>query len=221
MADKPFRLTKVISPVQMTRTLGNWTVNAFPDVGDASDWELLSASVNPAFTIAWSQTIDLEGWVRGEKTAFFGNLFRQIPTLPLTTVAFDPSGGSTMTDTLVVTDSPVSDVGDEVSGLGTFTSNTDFFATKMCNVRDYVQTQNAPNYFAPLDTRELGSNDPTATDKLYLYRIVNFVPSALLQDNDTVLFYPQRFVGTGLTTEESDLVHLGRLYKSFEHISVG
>ena len=72
-----------------------------------------------------------------------------------------------------------------------------------------------PNYVQLERSQTFGSGDPTAADKLYCYRIVTTIVDDL--DSNSVVFIPAaRQILNGYMDEETELVYMQRLKRSYE-----
>ena len=68
----------------------------------------------------------------------------------------------------------------------------------------------------PINTNEFGSMNPTATDKLYITRIVNCQIGTTAQEGGFCFVPPTRFIIKGMLKSESDLSYIYRLKDSFK-----
>ena len=77
-----------------------------------------------------------------------------------------------------------------------------------------------PNYVALERSQTFGSGDPTAADKLFCYRILTMVTDDL-GDNSVVVSPAARQVLNGYIDEETELVYMQRLKRSYELATQG
>ena len=158
-----------------------------------------------------------------ELTLFFGSQGLQRSSTYFTSITPLPVGGGRVSDIFIVSDVPLQDVGAlGTPSLATSTqagfnaSPDDALNTKFARGSVMVQSTNTPGVMIESDTWNFGSNDPTASDSLYLYRWVGLVTSGIPQNNDTITIPDLRYIATGITTKEPDLIHINRLRLSYE-----
>ena len=68
----------------------------------------------------------------------------------------------------------------------------------------------------PIHTNDFGSMNPTATDKLYITRIVYCQTGSTVQEGGFAFIPPTRFIIKGMLKSESDLSYIYRLKDSFK-----
>lgn len=216
MADDPFQLKKTIDGGTFIYDIAtlSWTIR----VGTAPNWTKVSGN-----TFLSEEKLDIAGLSMQELTLFFGSQGLQRSTSYHTTITPLPIGGARALEIFIVSDVPLQDVGAlGTPSLGTSTqagfniSPDDALNTKFARGSIFVQSTNTPGVMIEADTWDFGSNDPTAADTLYLYRWISFVTSGIPINNDTISVPSLRYIATGITTKEPDLIHINRLRLSYE-----
>lgn len=199
--------------------------------GQTNDWDITVAVDSP--NEGWEvlaggfflnrQTIDLHGLTAQEKTMFFSTQYLQRPIGYLTDLDFATTGGMTITDQFIVSDTPLDDIRGAFAGASTSfqagynSSPDDYITIKLAEGVVAAQNNAIPVMMAITDSWSFGSGDPTASNKLYLYRWVNIdtvntpiAAGAIVQVPDV------RYVGLGVTTKEKELVWMQRQKRAFE-----
>jgi hypothetical protein len=202
-------LAKEFGLLRVDRTAGTFTLRT--DIS-ADGWKQLTpgAYVNRTY-------FDLAGISMEDKTLFFEGAALQ-ETLNPTNVPSTPGNLTTIVD--IMSNKPL----DDTDALGAVTfGNTSasggakltFDQTTYMRLRVFVvdlDTQ-AGGYFIPLSDNQLGSLSPTASDRVYVTRVVSFTPVA----NDVVLaVYPVRYLLRANAKEEPEFEYLMRLKRSYE-----
>jgi hypothetical protein len=215
--DKAFRIMREIAPLSLVFAgppSGEWQIDA-----SSPGWEKLAAT--NAFLA--TEEIDLQGITRQDLTMFFANNYTQRAAPYSCNLTVDSTyGGVEIVDNMVVSDVPLKDIRNvPVSSIkaGFNVSPDDYMTLKLAEGVIFTQTSNAPNTMVMTDSFSYASGDPSASDKVYLYRWIqihtdfNLPP---LPDGTTIVIPAKRYVGTGITTEEPELVWMMRLKRSFE-----
>jgi len=214
MADEPFEIKKTIDGGTFIYDIATleWNVRIAPN------WTKVSGG-----TFLSEETLDIAGLSMQELTLFFGSQGLQRSTTYFTSMTPLPTGGGRVIDIFIVSDVPLQDVGAlGTPSLGTSTeagfnvSPDDALNTKFARGSVMVQSSNTPGVMIESDTWNFGSNDPTASDSLYLYRWVGLVTSGIPVNLDTITIPSLRYIATGIATKEPDLIHINRLRLSYE-----
>jgi len=217
MSDKPFRITKVLDGAQWVWDVpGNkWDIDPTYELGSGNNWEVLGASL-----FLSRETLDIAGLSVEERTLFFGTQTLQKSIAYTTSITASPAGGGSLSDTIVVSDVPLGDAdgATPLSILAGFNMSPDNYEnTILGNGTVYVQSTNAPLTMMQSDAWNFGSGDPTATNQLYLYRWVNIISGFGVANAGNLISVPDvRYVATGMSTQEPDLVYINRLRLSYE-----
>jgi len=220
--DKAFRLVKEIPALfakYETSPAGDWVVNTSSIAPiTIGGWEKL----NSTGLFFRSDEIDLQGIMREEKTLFFASNYTQRADPYQSGLEVNTTfGGVEIIDRMIVSDVPLKDIRNAPvasirAGFGS--SPDDYMTVKLAEGVVFVQTINAPNTMVMTDSYSFASGDPTASDKLYLYRWVQISRNLniVVPEDTTVIVPAKRYVATGISTEEPELVWMMRLKRSFE-----
>lgn len=226
MEDKAFRIVKEFdaATIEMSSSPGIWEVVA-GDIGYQGDgWKALA---NNAFY--WTDTLDLHGITRQERTLFFSNNMLQRPWPYLTTVTPPASGsglGYSIIDQMVVSDipldSPTATTAPWSQTAGYSDTKDDYMSVKLGQGFLASSTDSSPKALPIVDSWSFGGNDPTASNRLYLYRWIHIlsVTGTVFAQGEQIGFPNYRYVGSGISTTEPDLVWIMRLRRSFEEVRV-
>lgn len=216
MSDRPFRITKVLDG-------GNWQWDALGNKWDihpgelavSNNWEVLNTKL-----FLSRESLDVAGLSVEDRTLFFGTQNLQKSMAYSSTITVSPAGGATVIDIVVVSDVPLGDADGTTpfSLMAGFNLSPDNYEnTKLGAGAVYVQSTNAPLTLLQSDSWNFGSGDPTATDKLYLYRWVSIESGFGIAAAGNLVSVPDiRYSATGMTTQEPDLVYINRLRLSYE-----
>jgi len=185
---------------------GLWSAAA-----NASNWRAL----NPLNFVA-STYFDLAGMSQREKTLFFEGAATQEMNDPFH-VAGQPGDAILVWD--VMTTEPMTDT--ELLGFvgfGNFAegqTGLGFQETIYAKLSSYAITVDTATWgqFVQLTDRQLGSLEPTASDRIYCYRMLNI--GQPIQATRIVL-YPTRYLLSAIAKEEPDFQYLMRLRRSYE-----
>jgi len=216
---KPFRIIKEFSPLNVLST------------GISDDWDLQSigtitnegwTKLGPSFFMN-RQTIDLHGLTAEERTMFFSTQFLQRPTRYSTTMDFATSGGLTLTDQFIISDTPLDDITGTVPDnarsfqAGFNSSPDDYITIKLAEGVVMAQNNAIPLVLSMVDAYNFGSGEPTASNKLYCYRFVDIDTTNVPIAPGSLIELPGvRYVGVGVTTKEKSLVWMQRMKRAFE-----
>jgi len=216
MANEPFQLKKTIQGARFIFdvALNQWDLDAVAG-STISNWERTSGH-----GFVSQEIIDIAGLSKQELTLFFGSQGLQRP-LPYTTdILVTPIGGAGLVDIFIVSDVPLGDVTSATHtswSAGFASSPDDALNTKFAVGKVMVQSNNTPITMIESDAWNFGSGDPTASDKLYLYRWVYFTSAAGIALNNNIIVIPDlRYMANGITTKEPELQHINRLRLSYE-----
>jgi len=213
--DKAFRLVKEISALELHYLPS--PDNIWGILSDSPGWEDLGGNVFLA-----TEEIDLHGVTRQDLTLFFASNYTQRPNPYLTDMAVDAVlGGLEVRDWMIVSDVPLKDIRAlpiTSNNAGFNISPDDYMTIKLAEGVVFSQTSNAPISMVMTDSFSFASGDPSASNKLYLYRWIHLrVDSGQVPQPGAQAIIPQkRYVGTGISTEEPELVWMMRLKRSFE-----
>jgi len=170
---------------------------------------------------AHETVIDLSGYAMGSLTFFPTSVGIQDPGVYLVRGTSDPTfSGLQVLD--IITSVPmdlstVSSLQAQGAGPGMLASKYEFETILFGMYRFFSTNINIPyqNYVQLERSQRFDSGEPTAADKLYCYRIVNLAVSGL--DPESRLSIPAaRQLIAGVMGEESDLVYMQRLKRSYE-----
>ena len=168
-------------------------------------------------TFVYSTYFDLAGLAMDNKTLFFSGATVQDVSIPLS------SAGGTAGDSFAIVDlmttHPLSDieasqylsVGNFAAGGGVLT----FDQTTYGRVRHFnIDLDNAAAlYYVTLGDHQTGSLDSTASDRIYCYRVVQFLSTT----NDCLISVPSaRYLLRAEAKEEAEYEYLMRLKRSYE-----
>lgn len=184
-----------------------WTI----DQGDG--WRQLAPASN---TFIASTYFDLAGMSQREKTLFFEGAAVQEVLPPSST----PS--ATAGDIVVVTDvmstSPMTDAQASAyqlsANLAQSATGLSFEQTVYGRVRIFNMNVNtlAGSYYELQTDNQTGSLEPTASDRIYCYRIVTFGPTNV---NGTHSVWGARYLLQASAKEEAEFQYLMRLQRSY------
>jgi len=203
-------LAKEIGLIRVDKVGPAYTLNT---AISAEGWEDLGAGA-----FANRKYFDLAGLSMDDKTLFFDGATIQDtwnPTKPATSPA-----GDLIAVADVMTNKPLSDTDAlaVVNGFGNTQgpngARLTFDQTIYMRLRVFIvdiDTQ-ASGYMVPLSDNQLGSLSPTASDRVYITRIVQFGNNA---DGNYALF-PVRYLLRANAKEEPEFEYLMRLKRSYE-----
>jgi len=216
MANEPFQIKKTIDGAAFSydQVSNKWDIDASLPLYPPSNWEVIDSA-----TFLSREIIDLAGLSKQELTLFFGSQGLQRAFLYSTSVIPSPAGGGGCADIFIVSDVPLGDIDATPFSMfaGFNISPDDFLNTKFAQGRVMTQSTNTPLTMIESDAWNFGSGDPTASDKLYLYRWVLILSNAGVALNGDTLTIPSvRYLASGITTKEPELQHINRLRLSYE-----
>ena len=162
-----------------------------------------------------STYFDLAGMSMEEKTLFFEAATVQDLVTPKAT---GPAPGDSVLILDLMTSTPLTDaqVGN-YAAFGNFAqpgSTIDFSETVYARIRTFVitQDQGALSYMVMSTDNQTGSLMPTASDRIYSYRLV--VPASVGMTG--LIVYPARHILTATAKEEPDHEYMMRLLRSYQ-----
>ncbi len=190
-----------------------WEVNSLSTYGN---WRLLSGSSN---AIMSSTYFDLAGMSLKEKTLFFDGAGVQNVNAPS---VINGAAGDTLIVTDLMSSSPLTDA--ELSSLhliGNFAqpgAKLSFDETIYARNQVWGLTLNevATGYMVLLNESQFGSMSPTASDRVYSYRIVIAVGLIGQPSMDSITIYPARHILRAEAKEEPDHEYIMRLLRSYQ-----
>lgn len=173
----------------------------------------------PAYPLAlsWSSSIDLSGYALQRKTFFpVVGFLQQSPIIAL-------DAGAAIHMMTVISSTPL-DVDLLMSGMLVGTTpdviTEDWETILYCRSETYAANQTIPsafNYLALQNFGQTGSLQPTAADKLFVYRIALPISTTSLATDFTRIQLPSCRVGLiGQMTDEPELEYMMRLKRSYE-----
>jgi len=191
--------------------------NQYSITSQQTNWE---QPTPPQGLVASKTYFDLAGLTNREKTLFFQTALVQQNGLPTITSG---AAGDFVNVYDVMTSSPMTDAELQVfpgnanfSGLApTATTGLTFDQTIFARARTYSLTVDlaASGYMPKISDHQLGSLSPTASDRIYCYRIV-FVNAA--GTNKDITIPPARYILSADAKEEAEYEYLMRLKRSYE-----
>jgi len=217
MSNEPFEIKKTINGATFIydQASNSWSVSVDTTLYTGANWEVLTAS-----SFLSREILDISGLAKQELTLFFASQGIQRSYLYATTVIASPTGGGGLIDVFIVSDVPLGDPTGSTpfSQFAGFSKSPDnYINTKFAQGRVLVQSTSTPLVMMESDQWNFGSGEPTATDKLYLYRWVSILSNAGVALEANLIHVPdQRYVATGITTKEPELIHINRLRLSYE-----
>lgn len=182
-----------------------------------------SVSANPLI-VGYESSIDLSGYANQSLT-FFPE-FSVTQENPQRSLLGSEAGG--IIDATVITSAPMA-LTDVVTLIGNSSApgypdvagngdNLIYEQVMFCRVHlSSVDTSLLNNFTKPIDVTQMGSLEPTAADKLYVYRVVIPIPTVTSGTAYTVLGCPaQRITLRGTMAEEPTIEYMMRLKRSYE-----
>jgi len=211
MRDQPFRIV-----CYLDENTATW---------NGTDWDFTPTGPTTIATdlFVYKETLDVSGWSKQDLTAFFANQNVQRPKTYTATgtinMVTDPAlpdntGGIAASDTLIVSDVPLT-VDANLQDAGFMAHDSDYTTIKLAQGILVTQTINAPQQMTITDSWNYGSGEPTASDTLYLYRVI-YITKGTRLPGDSIDFPELRYVAQGIAAEEDDYVYLNRLRRSYE-----
>lgn len=166
--DKAFRIIREIGPLSLIfepDPSAEWQIDH-----DSPGWEKLAATN----VFLATEEIDLQGITRQDLTMFFASNYTQRAAPYSCNLTVDPTrGGVEIVDNMVVSDVPLKDIRGTTAlsiKAGFNVSPDDYMTLKLAEGVVFTQTSNAPNTMVMTDSFSYASGDPSASDKVYLYR---------------------------------------------------
>jgi len=192
--------------------IGQSVPNVYTLENSANGWRQIAP---PLGTFINTTYFDLAGLSIDDKTLFFSGATTQDVLNP---IVQNQVAGDNMIIVDVMSSIPLTDL--EYSGLithGNFPSSAvnglTFDQTIYCRIRQYAVDLDTASWGSMilLSDNQLGSLNPTASDRVYVARIVTFDGAA-----DTVNLPPVRYVLRADAKEEPEYQYLMRLKRSYE-----
>jgi len=217
MSNEPFEIKKTIDGAHFIYDQASNSWSVYPDtvLYTGANWEVLSPS-----EFLSREILDISGLAKQELTLFFASQGLQRSFLYSTTVVPSPAGGGGCIDVFIVSDVPLGDATGSTPlsiTAGFSKSPDDYINTKFAQGLVMIQSTTTPLSMMQSDQWDFGSGEPTASDKLYLYRWVTMLANAgVALNNDLIAVPDQRYVATGIVTKEPELIHVNRLRLSYE-----
>ena len=191
--------------------------NQYSISASQTNWE---QPTPPQGLVVSKSYFDLAGLTMSEKTLFFQTALVQQLGLPTITSG---AAGDFCNVYDVMTSSPMTDAELQLfpgnanfSGLGSAaTTGLTFDQTIFARARTYSLTVDlaASGYMPKISDHQLGSLSPTASDRIYCYRIV-FITAA--GTNKDITIPPARYILSADAKEEPEFEYLMRLKRSYE-----
>lgn len=200
-------LTKEFAPLYVEKATGtDYTISEGPG------WRQLA----PGFGgFVASTYFDLAGLSQREKTLFFEGAAVQ-EVLPPSSTAATVGNGLVVCD--IMCTSPMSDAQASAFALSANfadgSTQLSFEQTVYGRVRVFNMNLDtlAGGYYDVLSNNQLGSLEPTASDRIYCYRVVSFGQA---NANGIHSLYGARFLLQAIAKEEAEFQYLMRLQRSY------
>jgi len=212
MESKERRLEAMHPPLEALHLAGVWT--------NLNGWEIVTPSV-----LMHETQIDLSGYTRDALTFFPTGVGLQDPGIYTFNAVIDPSLPFKALTVLDIVSSIPMDAASVAaamlpannSGPGMLGSIYDFTSILFGSFRFFTPNTQIlyPNYMQLERSQRFDSGDPTASEKLYCYRIVQTIQQDLI-DNNYVQIPAARQIVAGVIAEETELVYMQRLKRSYE-----
>jgi len=183
-----------------------WSVAA-----NASNWRM----INPLNAVA-STYFDLAGMSQREKTLFFEAAAVQVMMNPFHTggaagdaiLVMDVMTSEPMTDNELLQFIGFGNFAEGQTGLG----YQETIYARVCEFAIDVDTEDWGK-FVKLGESQIGSLEPTASDRVYCYRLMNIGQPITAT---TIVLYPARYILRAEAKDEADYEYLMRLRRSYE-----
>lgn len=204
-------LAKEFGALRADKAGANYSLNT---AISAEGWELIDASTG---LFANRMYFDLAGMSMDDKTLFFTGATMQDTLNPSANPA-NPGSLAIMAD--VMSNKPLSNtditailVYGNLPGIGS--AQLTFDQTIYMRLRTWnIDLDNAAGgYFITLADNQLGSLSPTASDRIYCTRIVQFAPA---NADGVYAAWPVRYILQADAKEEPEFEYLMRLKRSYE-----
>jgi hypothetical protein len=207
---QPHQLTK-----QVARATTRWVFDGSVYDNGASTttggWENIAVTFGSGVIpgIINRSYIDLTGWRRQERTAFFNGFDIQRSFAPLSITGVPLIFEYDFITTRRLTVAELSNFFNEP---GFLPSSLDLMQLVYGEKRVWGQNVNIPGTFLIVDTETSGTGDATAMDKLHWTRLVVYLAGATAADIETS---PTNLVVSAVSAKEKDLVWMERLRRSY------
>jgi len=207
---KPHQLTK-----QVARATTRWVFDGSVYDNTASTttngWENIAVQFGVGIVpgIINRTYIDLAGWSRQERTAFFNgfDIQRSFPPLSITGVALIFEYDFITSRKLTIAE--LSNIFNEP---GFLSSTVDLSQLIYGEKRVWGQNVNIPGSFITVDAETTGTGDATAMDKLHWTRLIIYGANTTAADIEASA---TNLVVSAVTAKEKDLVWMERLRRSY------
>ena len=211
MIEGPRLLNKDID--QVTATLST-TGTSFTIVANGDGWVADYHAIGGAHmgVLRWQGYIDLSGYTREDRTFF--------PGVPIAQDGgyYGMSAGTYLAMYTMITQSPIDETSMlsntldfTVPGFLGSTTNPDQVTWGIGSTMAPGSTHN--NLLSVQDAWSWGTGNPTATDRLYIYKFAHVITET---EDVSVQLPPTHILVPGMVEGEADLVYMQRLRRSFE-----
>lgn len=227
MDDKEIVISKVLPPATFSKTAAAKSYDSTTSA--PNQWRALPAS---PLIVYCEESIDLSGYTMQDMTFFPELAFYQSP--PLNAIVGEDGG--TIIDVLTVSTVPLEM--EDMSFLITSSSGpalseysllpnrtpTEWETIPYCRIATYARNDSTPSgagFMQLVDVGQIGSLQPFAVDKLFIYRMIipysNTSVGPDVYDNFTLLQITSCRIGfRGMTKEEPEIEFLMRLKRGYE-----
>ena len=220
MDDQPFRLRKQLQGAIVIFTVPTpggetWDINPTTEF-PGNEWIKSASTTN---TWYMEERIDVSGLAMQDLTLFFASNRLQRGGSYFSTHLPDPAaGGALVYETVVVSDTPILNPDINIAQIvpSWDSSQEDFNNVKLGLGSVWTQSSSNPISLIQADSWSYGSDDPTASDTLFLYRWFSIQTGVTPQHNDQIIIPSVRYIGTGIATKEDELVYINRMRVSYE-----
>jgi hypothetical protein len=194
----------------------------FEDWFGTTQGEWFKIGPNNFFTIGTEQYIDLKGLAIDDMSVFFDAITTQTtipPVIEGKVTGVNPPAGASIVLHDIITSVPLA-INDELAsvelpnGIGYNGSQYDFEHVIYYRAQTYsTDVDFGGNLCQLVSSTQSGSGMPTASDRLYCYRFVQWTTQVT---NARVTIQPVRYVLAVTPRKESDLEYIYRLKRSYE-----
>lgn len=161
------------------------------------------------------QYIDLAGWSAQDLTMFTSGVDIQKDGLPISTVLDNPlMNVYDFITTRKITDAEIISTIDCAPSF--LTSTLDLMQCVYGMRQTLAENSNIPGTYVNVDGGTFGSGNPTAMDRLHWTRLIITTMSSDEDDTGTWTVPATNLIVQAVTEEESDLVYIERLRRSYE-----
>ena len=198
---------------------------ALESVFDGANWSNLNGWQELSNTVLAHETvIDLSGYTRDALTFFPTGVGLQDPGLYVFSPFEDPAFPLKALQVLDIVTSIPMDLLDAATTMqannaapGMIGSVSQFESILFGAYRWFTPNSqvNYPNYMSLERSERFDSGEPSASENLYCYRIVQMIQQDLIADNFVHIPAARQLIA-GVISEESELVYMQRLKRSYE-----